>query len=65
VDVEHPLGGRHDAKHAGGGSSQPEERHGLAAEVLIIDRHMKKPASTGVVSAPGIFVDGALIHVFN
>jgi hypothetical protein len=40
VDVEHPMGVRHDAKLVGGGS-QPEERRGLAAEVLMIDRRRK------------------------
>jgi hypothetical protein len=41
VAVEHPIGVmRHDAMHAGGGS-QPEGRHGMAAEVLMIGRRRK------------------------
>jgi hypothetical protein len=44
VDVEAPGGARHhaplDEKEAGG-ESHPEERHGLAAEVLMIDRRQK------------------------
>jgi hypothetical protein len=37
MDVELPIKPRHDAKHVQE-ESQPEERHGLAAEVLEIDR---------------------------
>jgi hypothetical protein len=37
-----PLGARLEATHDGGGS-QPEERHGLAAEVLRIIRLRKNP----------------------
>jgi hypothetical protein len=40
VDVEPPLWARHDSKKTGG-ESQPEERHGLAVEVLIIDPRRK------------------------
>jgi hypothetical protein len=37
-----PLGARIEATLDGGGS-QPEERHGLAAEVVRITRRRKKP----------------------
>jgi hypothetical protein len=37
-----PLGARLEATHDGGGS-EPEERHGLAAEVLRIIRRRKNP----------------------
>jgi hypothetical protein len=36
------LGGEAKATHAEGGP-QPEERHGLAAEVRMIDRRRKSP----------------------
>jgi hypothetical protein len=39
MSFESPFGARREAAHVGGGS-QPEERHGLAAEVLKIDRHI-------------------------
>jgi hypothetical protein len=39
---EYPLWARRDATHDGGGS-QPEERHGLAAEVHGIIRRQKTP----------------------
>jgi hypothetical protein len=41
-DIDLPLGARHNAKHAIG-ESQPEKRHGLAAEVLRIDRRRRNP----------------------
>jgi hypothetical protein len=31
----------------GGGASQPDEQHGLAAEVHMIDRRKKKPGTEG------------------
>jgi hypothetical protein len=37
VRLESPMGARREATHAGGGS-QPQERHGEAAVVHIIDR---------------------------
>jgi hypothetical protein len=37
VSLESPLGARREAMHARGGSP-PEERHGLAAEVVMIYR---------------------------
>jgi hypothetical protein len=37
---ESPMMARREATHVGGGS-QPDERHGLAAEVLRIDRRWK------------------------
>jgi hypothetical protein len=40
------MGVRHDAKQAGGGL-QPEERHGLAAEILSIDCLREKPGTEG------------------
>jgi hypothetical protein len=40
VDPEPPMGGRHDVEQAGGGP-QAEEWHGLAVEVLMIDRRRK------------------------
>jgi hypothetical protein len=42
VSCTSPLGARLEATQDGGGS-QPEERHGLAAEVLRIIRCLKKP----------------------
>jgi hypothetical protein len=42
VSLESPHGARREATHTLGGS-QPEERHGLAAEVFMIDRRRKKP----------------------
>jgi hypothetical protein len=42
MSFESHLGVRRKAMHAGGGS-QPEEPHGLAAEVLRIDRRRKNP----------------------
>jgi hypothetical protein len=67
VDTEPPIEGRHDAKQAGGGS-QPRERHGLAAEVFMINRHRKDPVRRGFrlhISAPDFFVDGASIHALD
>jgi hypothetical protein len=42
VNLESPLGERHEATQAGG-ESQPEERHGMAAEVLVLDRFRENP----------------------
>jgi hypothetical protein len=41
-----------------GGGSQPEERHGLAAEVLMIDSRLKNPVRRVfgyIISEPDIF----------
>jgi hypothetical protein len=43
VSFTFTLGARLEATRDGGGS-QPEERHGLAAEVLMIIRRRKSPA---------------------
>jgi hypothetical protein len=40
VSFKSPLGARLEATHDGGGL-QPEERHGMAAEVLKIICHQK------------------------
>jgi hypothetical protein len=53
------MGVRREAKHGGGGS-QPEERHGLAAEIHRIDRQQKKHGTEGfciVIFEPVIFVE--------
>jgi hypothetical protein len=42
MNLESPLGTMREATQAGG-ESQPEERHGLTAEVLRIDRRRKNP----------------------
>jgi hypothetical protein len=42
VSLESPLGARREATHAGRGS-QPKERHGVVAEVLMIDSRRKSP----------------------
>jgi hypothetical protein len=41
-DIQVSMGVRLGATHDGGGSEQ-EERHGLAAEVHMIDRRRKNP----------------------
>jgi hypothetical protein len=46
LDVEPPMGERHEDKHAKGGS-QPEELHGLAAEGLTIDSRRKNNTVRG------------------
>jgi hypothetical protein len=46
VSFMSPLGARLEAKRDKGGS-QPEERHGMAAEVLGIIRRRKKPSTEG------------------
>jgi hypothetical protein len=57
VSFKSPLGARLEATHDGGGS-QPEERHGLAAEVRHDHLPLDKPA-TGVfwknIPVPTIF----------
>jgi hypothetical protein len=45
-DIRVSLGVRLGATHGGGGS-QPEERHGMAADVLKIDRRRKKHGTEG------------------
>jgi hypothetical protein len=47
VSIESPMGARRKAMRAGGGS-QPEERHGLAAEVHKIHRRRKKTVPRAV-----------------
>jgi hypothetical protein len=46
VSFKSPLGARLEATQDGR-RSQPEERHGLAAEVLRITRHRKNPVRGG------------------
>jgi hypothetical protein len=45
VSFESLLGARRETSQAGGGS-QPEERHGMAAEVLRIDRRQNNSVRT-------------------
>jgi hypothetical protein len=45
-EIQVSLGVSHGATHDGG-RSQPEERHGLAAEVHMIDRPRKKTGTEG------------------
>jgi hypothetical protein len=51
VSFMSPLGARLEATQDGGGS-QPEERHGLAAEVLRITRRRKNPVRGFLENVP-------------
>jgi hypothetical protein len=46
VSFKSPMGARLEATQDGGGS-QPEEWHGLAAEVLMIIRRRRSPVRGG------------------
>jgi hypothetical protein len=51
------MGVKREVTHAGGGP-QPEERHGMAAEILMIDRCEIEPCSEGFrinASVPNTF----------